>query len=360
MKGLILWAEPASKNLGVRALADGTQRLLETTFGDIDVSFQGFGGGDAPVRIGQPRAQMRRLAGGHGELVDWVRTFDVVVDTRAGDSFADIYGLRRQLVMSLMGEIVARAGIPLVLGPQTIGPFDTRRGYLMARRSLRTARAAMARDPQSAEQASTIGRPVDVLTTDVVFALDAAPASGRRDVVINPSGLLWNDGNPHIDATAYRALLRGLCHRLISQGRQVSLMAHVLNSTLRDNDVPVVELLAAELGDGVEALVPADLKEARSYLSSAEVVIGSRMHACLNALSVGRPAIPLAYSRKFDPLLRNIGWDNTVDLRSAGDHVSGTLNALDDPHLASRVRAVQSRAEHLLEAARTCLSAAVW
>ena len=95
MKGLILWAEPESKNLGVRALADGTQRLLETTFGDIQVSFQGFGGGDAPVRIGQPRAQLRRLARPHDELVDWVRTFDIVVDTRAGDSFADIYGVRQ-------------------------------------------------------------------------------------------------------------------------------------------------------------------------------------------------------------------------------------------------------------------------
>ena len=198
-----------------------------------------------------------------------------------------------------------------------------------------------------------------MLTTDVVFALEAPPASGRRDVVINPSGLLWNDGNPHVDAAAYRLLLRELCRSLLAHGRRLSLLAHVLDSPLSDNDVPVVELLAAEFGDDVEVLVPEDLKQVRSFLSSAEVVIGSRMHACLNALSVGRPAIPLAYSRKFDPLLRNIGWENTVDLRSAGDHVSHILKALDDPDLASRVTAVQGRAEHLLECARSCLSAAV-
>lgn len=359
MKGLILWAEPASSNLGVRALAEGTQRLLETTFGDVEVAFQGFGQGDAPVRIGQPSAQLRRLTVRHSELVDWVRTFDIVVDTRAGDSFADIYGVRRLVVMSLMSEVVARAGVPLVLGPQTIGPFGTRRGRFLARRSLRSARVAMARDPQSAEQASRTGRPVDVLTTDVVFALEAAPASGRRDVVINPSGLLWNDGNPHVNAAAYRLLLRELCRSLLEQGRKLSLLAHVLDSPLSDNDVPVVELLAAEFGDEVEVLVPEDLKQARSFLSSAEVVIGSRMHACLNALSVGRPAIPLAYSRKFDPLLRNIGWENTVDLRAAGDHVTNILEAIDDPDLVSRVGEVQSRAEHLLEGARSCLSAAV-
>ena len=45
-------------------------------------------------------------------------------------------------------------------------------------------------------------------------------------------------------------------------------------------------------------------------------MIGSRMHACLNALSVGTPAIPLAYSRKFAPLLGDLGWAHVVDLRT--------------------------------------------
>ena len=50
------------------------------------------------------------------ELVDWLKGFDLVVDTRAGDSFADIYGLMRHLTMSLMHEAVRRAGVPVVLG----------------------------------------------------------------------------------------------------------------------------------------------------------------------------------------------------------------------------------------------------
>src|SRR5699024_9500305 len=38
--------------------------------------------------------------------------------------------------------------------------------------------------------------------------------------------------------------------------------------------------------------------------------------ACLNALSVGTPAIPLAYSRKFAPLLDSVGWTTGFDLRT--------------------------------------------
>jgi colanic acid/amylovoran biosynthesis protein len=355
LKALILWAEPESTNLGVRVLALGSARLLEKSFADVEVSYQGFGDGDAPVRIGAPRAQIRRLVSRHDELVDWLREFDLVVDTRAGDSFADIYGQRRLLVMTLMAEIIAKAGVPLVLGPQTIGPFVTRRGRTMARRSLRAARRVMARDPVSADQASGVGRPVDIVTTDVVFALDPVAARGRRDVLVNPSGLLWSE-NGHVNADAYRTVIRGICRSVLAQGRKLSLVAHVLDSPLRDNDVPVVRALGKELGDEVEVLVPTDLAEARSMISSAEVVIGSRMHACLNALSVGRPAIPLAYSRKFDPLLRHIGWDKTVDLRADPDPITGVLRALDAPDLTSRIDPVLDRAGELLGAARSTLS----
>jgi len=356
VKALILWAEPQSKNLGVRVLAEGSRALLGKAFGDVEVEFQGFGAGDAPVRIGTPRGQLRRLVSRQNdELVDWVRTFDLVVDTRAGDSFADIYGQRRLFVMTLMAEIVAKAGAPLILGPQTIGPFTTRRGRTMARRSLKAAHVVMARDPESAGQSDRVGRPVDITTTDVVFALEPVVPSGHRDVLINPSGLLWGK-NEHVNSADYQALIRGVCTALLLQGRRVSLIAHVLESPLLDNDVPVVQSLGRELGEQVEVLVPADLADVRAMLASAEVVVGSRMHACLNALSVGRPAIPLAYSRKFDPLLRHIGWNNTVDLRTDADPVSAVLRALEAPDLTTRVGAVSDRAQELLAGAGSMLS----
>jgi len=72
------------------------------------------------------------------------------------------------------------------------------------------------------------------------------------------------------------------------------------------------------------------------------------MHACLNALSVGTPAVPLAYSRKFEPLLAGLGWNHTVDLRSDPDPVPSVLTALADPALASDVDGVVRRAHATL------------
>jgi polysaccharide pyruvyl transferase WcaK-like protein len=353
---LVLWAEPASANLGVRVLAEGTAALVRRALPAVELAFQGYGPGDAPVRIGDPRRGARRLVTREDTLTDWVRGFDVVVDTRAGDSFADIYGVERLVTMSLMHQVARRAGVPVVLGPQTVGPFGTRRGRLLARHTVRTAALTMARDLESYGVARSLGGERTLLTTDVVFCLGRPDPGPSRDVVVNVSGLLWND-NPHVDHVRYRTVVRRLVAGLRERGRGVALLAHVLDSPLADNDVPVVTALGDELG--VEAVLPSDLTDVRRTLSGARLVVGSRMHACLNALSVGTPAVPLAYSRKFDPLLRAVGWDHTVDLRDDVDHVDLALRAADRPELGDEVLLVRRRAEREVEQAVGALAGVV-
>jgi polysaccharide pyruvyl transferase WcaK-like protein len=292
----------------------------------------------------------------HG-LRAWVRGFDLVIDTRSGDSFADIYGLDRLVAMSALGEFVHRCGVPLVLGPQTVGPFAGRRARALARRSLRTADAVMTRDSVSADHVQELGARVDVRTTDVVFALPVPERSGERDVLLNVSGLLWN-GSPHVDPSAYRAVVRALHQGLLERDRRVSLLAHVLDSSSPDNDVPAVRALADEMGGDVEVVVPGSLSEVRSAVASAQLVLGSRMHACLNALSVGTPAIPLSYSRKFAPLLGDLGWTAQVDLRTDPQPADAALRYVDAAGtLADALPAMRARAMSMLGSATSALGA---
>ena len=60
---------------------------------------------------------------------------------RAGDSFADIYGRSRLLNQSVLAYLARSAGTPVVMGPQTIGPFSSRRGRALARWSHAHGRA---------------------------------------------------------------------------------------------------------------------------------------------------------------------------------------------------------------------------
>jgi len=354
MQILVLWADEASPNLGVRALGSGTAALARRVWPDARLTFQNFGHRGPELPIGRIRSLAKERVTGRLGMQRWLSGFDLVIDTRSGDSFSDIYGLHRLAVMCAVAELASQAGVPVVLGPQTIGPFSTRRGRMLARRSLRRASLVMARDADSAEQARTLGRPADLLTTDVVFALPQAPAARTRDIVLGISGLLWNP-NPHVDHLRYRDVMTRLHAELVGSGRRVSLLAHVLDSPATDNDVPTVHEFASLTGSADELIIPAGLDEVRTAVASAEVVIASRMHACLNALSVGTPAIPLAYSRKFDPLLSGLGWNHTVDLRANTDPVAAALEQLGDRQLAAQVGDVVERAHSSLAQAERFL-----
>jgi colanic acid/amylovoran biosynthesis protein len=354
MKALVLWADDHSPNLGVRTLAAGTAALAGQAWPGSEAVFHNFGRPIPQLPVGRFTSLARERLTGRNGMQRWLGGFDVVLDTRSGDSFTDIYGMRRLSMMSAIAECATQAGTRVVLGPQTLGPFTTGRGRWLARHSLRRAALVMARDTASARYATALGRPPDTVTTDVVFAIPVPDVTHSRDVVLNVSGLLWRE-NSHVDFEKYRRTIRRLMEALLTSGRNVTLLAHVLDSPSPDNDVPAVHELAEDASRSVEVLVPNSLARSREVVASASVVIGSRMHACLNALSVGVPAVPLAYSRKFAPLLEDLGWNATVDLRTAGDPVDAALALLADPTLPDDVTGVRERAELSLERARTSL-----
>ena len=343
MRTLVLWANGDSTNLGVRALAAGTAALVDRAFPGTEFAFHSFGRSDAPVPTGRLDSFIRERITNRLGMRDWLRTFDLVVDTRAGDSLTDTYGLRRLTTMSAVADGAKAAGVPLLLGPQTIGPFITRRGRWFGRHSLRRADAVLARDSASAAEATRLGRRPDAVTSDVVFALPTVPRSHVRDVLLNISGLLWNP-NPHVDHLAYRSVVAEVHAGLVADGRTVSLLAHVVDSPDPDNDVPAIREFAAQSAPDAEVIVPGDLGDVRRAVAGAALVIGSRMHACLNGLSVGTPSIPLAYSRKFIPLLSDAGWSAAVDLRTDDDPAGRVLALSRDDALTGRAEAVRLHA----------------
>ena len=263
-----------------------------------------------------------------GPIRTWLAQYDRIIDTGAGDSFTDIYGplrIRRILYTQISAR---RLRIPISMGPQTIGPFTRRSSKLLARLSMRRMSVVAARDTSSAAYARGLGRKSVVRATDVVFALPQPQATHEADVIMNVSGLLWHE-NSHVDAERYRASVRGLIDAMLERDRDVTLLAHVIDNPSKDNDLIPVRELADEYLGRVKTVIPSTLDEVRDVVASADVVIGSRMHACLNALSVGTPAIPWAYSRKFAPLMDDIGWRHSIDLRDSSDPVAETLSILD-------------------------------
>ncbi|MDI6629535.1 MAG: glycosyltransferase [Rhodococcus sp. (in: high G+C Gram-positive bacteria)] len=361
MKVLILWADEKSANLGVRVLAEGSAELVRSAYGDSLVTFQDFSTGDSGINLGRKNV-VKDILSKNGPIKSFLAGFDLVVDTGAGDSFTDIYGLERLLVMVYTRYRAFRLGVPVVLGPQTIGPFNTAVGRLIALVSMKMVRAVITRDSVSDNYAKKYFNGPIFRSSDVVFGLEAEDDTASSDILVNVSGLLWNT-NDHARSSMYRAQIRELINQLLQLDRGVTLMAHVLESGKVDNDVSAIrDLMSEYMNDSrVTSVVPVDLQHARRVIAGSNLVIATRMHACLNALSQGVPAVAWAYSRKFEPLMMDLGWRYVINLSDEAHPAARSIEILADGLVldTEKIDSVRTAGRQAFTAASASLRAAV-
>ncbi len=341
----LLWHSANSDNLGVGALTVSQIAIAGKVAAAMGtpVRFVVLGWDDArtpyvdrpDVRVVKMRARdLARPGGLYGEA----RGCDVVLDIGAGDSFADIYGARRATFVIGSKFVVLAARRPLVLSPQTIGPFNGRWSRRFALAAMRRARAVFTRDRLSTEFLAGIGfRGAVEEATDVALRLPYTPRArgddGRVRVGINVSGLLFNGGytrnNMFALASDYAALMRAAIGNFMARPEcEVHLVAHVISDAMPvEDDWTAAEALSREFPGTVLAPRFASPSEAKSYISGMDFFFGSRMHACIAAFSSGVPVTPLAYSRKFAGLFGTLGYDRTADCRS--DSAEAILARLD-------------------------------
>ncbi|MFW6028024.1 MAG: polysaccharide pyruvyl transferase family protein [bacterium] len=329
----LLWHSVNSDNLGVGALTaahlaiiDGVAREL-----GIAVRYKVIGWRDpAPAYITRPDVSLAPLRSRDvlrpGGLYAALRQCDVVLDISAGDSFADIYGTRRFAMMAISKAVVLLARRPLVLSPQTIGPFERQWARALAKGLMRRARKVVTRDSLSVEFLQPFGLGDKLVeASDVAFRLPYEDPTGRDDGVVrvglNVSGLLFNGGysggNMFALACDYPALARAMVgHFAGLPGCEVHLVGHVnSHHNAVEDDYRVAERLAAEFPGAVVAPRFADPSAAKSYIATMDFFCGSRMHACIAAFSSGVPVVPIAYSRKFAGLFGSLGYTLISDCR---------------------------------------------
>ena len=130
----LLWHSLRAGNLGVGALTLGNIAIIREVAAKagVDVEFVVLSMRESstdPIAEGieQYEIDTRRLISPDGFRAK-VDTLDCVIDIGAGDSFADIYGAKRFAFLYLTKKFAVLRGKPLVLAPQTIGPF-TRQPY---------------------------------------------------------------------------------------------------------------------------------------------------------------------------------------------------------------------------------------
>lgn len=257
--------------------------------------------------------------------------FDCVIDIGAGDSFADIYGAKRYFYLWLSKYLTLRRNIPLILAPQTIGPFTKPVYRQTAAHVLRRATAVVARDPASMAALARLSDTANAsLATDVAFLLPYTDNSRQRGtgpvrVGINASGLLCAQAQTAENRFGlsydYLKLQRRLIEYWQGQGNaQVHLVTHATSGGMADDDDGrYADMLAREYPQAIRAPDFAGPMEAKSYISGLDFLVAGRMHACVAAFSSQVPVAPLAYSRKFDGLFSQLDYPCIAPIRGLDD-----------------------------------------
>lgn len=261
-----------------------------------------------------------------------------VLDISGGDSFTDLYGPKRLAQVLAPKHFAFKAHTPLILLPQTYGPFDDPANRDAAANILHRCALAYARDQRSFDVLTAlVGDRFDParhkLGVDVAFLLkpdDHAPdvpddllawLDDGPVVGFNVSGLIYSDPDETRRRFRFRADYRQLVHRalrtLLDRGERVLLMPHVLGPPDQlDSDTGACDDVRAHLDASPDAVrVAAGCRtaaEAKGLIRRCAWFCGTRMHATIAALSSGVPTATISYSPKAQ---------GVFDLCDAGDAV---------------------------------------
>ena len=343
----LLWHSPNSGNLGVGALTVANMAIARAVATDMGLTprFTIIGmRDDGAAYVSPAQADIfvmttRTLLDPSGAL-RVIGDQDCILDIGAGDSFADIYGLRRFLFLWLTKMQAVAARTPLVLSPQTIGPFTRSPYRQLASVALKRADSVLARDQTSLDALRGLAPAANgKLSVDVAFALPYVDRSAERGgprlrLGVNVSGLLFNEAESGSNrfglSVDYADLMRRFVGRAAARDDvEVHLIPHATAEAYAwDDDGRIADKLASEFPTTVRVGNFTNPSDAKSYISSLDFLVAGRMHACIGAFSSGTPVVPVAYSRKFSGLFGLLGYKWMIP--TSGVDADGALEYLED------------------------------
>jgi polysaccharide pyruvyl transferase WcaK-like protein len=264
------------------------------------------------------------------EGVRLIDSCDAVLDVSGGDSFSDIYGRERFNNVYRPKVIAIERCKPLMLLPQTYGPYKAPAVKKFAASIVRKASMAWARDLDSFNNLKTLlGDSFDPAIhqcgVDMAFGLLPSPANHLLDarlngwltsksaaqplIGFNVSGLIYNDP---VGATEryglkadYRQTVIGFLRKILDQtSARILLISHVMDLPGHfESDLAGCGDVAALLAQSYENRVlvaPASLNESQVkwLIAQMDWFCGTRMHSTIAALSSGIPTAAVSYSDK--------------------------------------------------------------
>lgn len=273
------------------------------------------------------------VAGGPGNRV--LDRMDIVVDL-AGISFVDGRGLPVLAYNVMMTGMPLLLGRPVVKASQAMGPFRTRLNAALAGAVLPKVHTICARGSQTAAHLAELKVGPVAEAADLAFTMRSDPgveaeadrhvfpSAGAPMVAIVPSEVV----NQYCRGAGldYEGAFANLIRRILDGGNRCVLFPHTVRArrpASRMNDQPLCQAISDRVGDhpgfllSNEGLPPDVLRE---MISRCSLLVTSRFHAMISALSVATPVLVVGWSHKYREVLADfdltdaaIGWEGLND-----------------------------------------------
>lgn len=289
-----------------------------------------------------------------------------------------LFSARRALNLTLVHATVSTklaelAGKAPLMMPQSVGPLPRRLDRALVSWAFSKIRPFVVRDEFAREEAvNVMSRRAGGIEVCPDIAFAGWPSSryvgpGKtwkasvRRVGIVPMDWTWArtvDRDRALDAyiTKLAAVVRKLSHR----GFELHLYGHSRIAEMDQDDIAVAQRIAERGGADANVHLnltgAGDVTELREHFRSVAVVVGTRLHSCIIAMSAGTPAIGLAYQPKSLGTFRLLGLEgHCLDVESfEADRVAqlaaglaGQRAAHRDDILIQRVAEAQKRIKEL-------------
>jgi colanic acid/amylovoran biosynthesis protein len=268
---------------------------------------------------------------------------DVYAAISGGDSFSDIYGFMRYMYVALPQLLVLLLGKSLLQMPQTYGPYASKWSRIFSAYILNKSEKIFARDLNSvavvADLTGKSGKKAE-FHYDVAFSLEPIEpkaADARAFIAklkkfpaiigLNVSGLLYTGGYTKNNMFGlkgdYRKLIDGFIDYFVNECcLPVLLVPHVYGGKENvESDTHACDKIYRTKKEQCKNLLfyyapILNQNEVKYLIGQCSFFAGSRMHACIAALSQCIPAVGLAYSKKFSGVLESVcSFDLVADLR---------------------------------------------
>jgi colanic acid/amylovoran biosynthesis protein len=268
-----------------------------------------------------------------------------VIDA-SGFAFGDQHGPKPTQDMAENCRRWKRQGKKVMLLPQAFGPFSSDEIRGACRELVQHCDLIFARDTQSLEHlVSTVGQQQNIHLapdfTNLVPGIVTENPSAKDAVVLVPNNRMIDKTSPEQSAR-YLPFLVECVKRLEKRGEKMAVLVHC------PEDQRLVNELQKRLDKPLPVLASDSPLILKGYLAQARLVVSSRFHALVGALSQGVPAIAVGWSHKYELLLQDYGCREMVHtLRSPIESLDALLDqALSETARGDLMTRIQSAAKH--------------